>query len=290
MTELMKEPLRILAPNPSPLTGPGTNSFLLGHKHVAVIDPGPDNPDHLDKIVSAAPGNITHIFVTHAHRDHSAGARRLADMTGAPVLAFGGAQAGRSPVMQRLAASGLVGGGEGLDAEFQPDILLSDKQIITTPEWSIRALHTPGHSGSHMCFQLGNVLFCGDIILGWSSTLISPPDGDLAEFFRSMEIISAVNAARLFPAHGDPVDAPATRIAELTRHRRQRSAEIMAALRKNPDNATGLAARIYDIPDALLPAASRNVLAHLIAMFSIGVVTCKGEPGAGSIFSLAGQE
>lgn len=287
MNDLIKEPLCILAPNPSPLTGPGTNSFLLGNKHVAVVDPGPDDPNHLDAIVSAGRGNITHIFVTHAHRDHSAGARRLADMTGASVLAFGGALAGRSPVMQRLAASGFVGGGEGLDMEFQPDILLTDNQIITTPEWSIRAVHTPGHSGSHMCYHWCDILFCGDIILGWSSTLISPPDGDLNDFFRSMEVISAVGATQLLPAHGDPVDAPPARIAELVRHRRQRTAEIMAALGKSPDNATGLAVRIYDVPDALLPAASRNVFAHLIAMFSLGAVTCDGEPTVDAIFKLS---
>lgn len=285
----MKEPLRIRAPNPSPLTGPGTNSFLLGHQYVAVIDPGPDVSDHLTAIVNAGRGNISHIFVTHAHRDHSAGARRLADMTGAPILAFGGAESGRSPVMQRLAATGFVGGGEGLDMTFQPDILLSDGQVTETPDWSLRAIHTPGHSGSHLCFQWRDMVFCGDIILGWSSTLISPPDGDLLDFFCSMEVIEALGATRLFPAHGDPINSPSTRIKELTQHRRQRTAEIMACLSKQPDTATRLAKRIYDVPHALLPAASRNVLAHLIAMSALGVVVCDGKPTASSFFRLPGK-
>lgn len=284
MRRMKKEPRCILAPNPSPLTGPGTNSFLIGHDHVAVIDPGPDDPGHLKAIQQAGAGRISHIFVTHAHRDHSAGAAALAKMTGAPVLAFGGAEAGRSPIMQRLAASGLVGGGEGLDMGFQPDVLLSDGQEIETADWTLRALHTPGHCGNHLCFQWGDVMFCGDIVLGWSSTLISPPDGDLADFFRSLDRIEIAAPRRLLPAHGDPVEEPSARLAELAAHRRERTAQILESLRKESAEAATLAKRIYDVPPELLPAATRNVLAHLVALASLGAVNCDGELTAGSIF------
>lgn len=284
MSRMKKEPRCILAPNPSPLTGPGTNSFLIGHDHVGVIDPGPDDPGHLKAIQQAGAGRISHIFVTHAHRDHSAGAAALAKMTGAPVLAFGGVEAGRSPIMQRLAASGLVGGGEGLDMGFQPDILLSDGQEIETADWTLRALHTPGHCGNHLCFQWGDVMFCGDIVLGWSSTLISPPDGDLADFFRSLDRIEIAAPRRLLPAHGDPVEEPSARLAELAAHRRERTAQILESLRKESAEAATLAKRIYDVPPELLPAATRNVLAHLVALASLGAVNCDGELTAGSIF------
>lgn len=287
MSPDVKDPRRILAPNPSPLTGPGTNSFLIGRDHVAVIDPGPDDPAHLDALAEAGAGRISHIFVTHAHRDHSAGAARLSAMTGAPVLAFGDALAGRSPINMRLAAEGLVGGGEGLDLDFRPDILLADGEEIATPDWSLKAIHTPGHAGSHLCLLWGDTLFCGDIVMGWSSTIISPPDGDLADYFRSLDRIAALLPRRLLPAHGDPIESPSLRLAELAAHRKERTGQILAALRDAPDSADGLARRIYDIPPALLPAATRNVLAHLIALDGLGAIQTEGETMAAARFRIA---
>lgn len=284
MSQTAKEPRRILAPNPSPLTGPGTNTFLIGRDQVAVIDPGPDDPDHLAAIIKAADNRISHIFVTHAHRDHSAGAPQLSQMTGAPMFAFGDAFAGRSPIMRQLAETGLVGGGEGLDMDFRPDILLSDGQAVETPDWTLRAVHTPGHSGGHLSFQLDDLLFCGDIILGWSSTLISPPDGDLADYFRSLDTIQALQPTRLLPAHGDPVETPAQRLNELGAHRRERTAQILTALRQAPGNADDLAQRIYDVTPQLMPAAARNVLAHLVALTTLGAVIPEGNFAANSRF------
>lgn len=284
MTAVTKEPRCILAPNPSPLTGPGTNTFLIGTDHVAVIDPGPNDPNHLEAIAAAGNGRISHIFVTHAHRDHSAGAARLAEMTGAPIHAFGTVEAGRSPAMRKLAASGLVGGGEGLDTEFHPDIRLSDGQEISTPDWKLRAVHTPGHAGNHLCFQFGDVIFCGDIVLGWSSTLISPPDGDLTDYFRSLEKIGQMTPKKLLPAHGDAVFSPLERVSELAAHRRLRTAQILGALAKKPADARHLAQSIYDIGPELLPAATRNVLAHLIALAEIGAVDHDGDLSVATIF------
>lgn len=284
MSDDAKEPRCILAPNPSPLTGPGTNSFLIGRDHVAVIDPGPDDPGHLSALARAGDGRISHIFVTHAHRDHSAGAATLSRMTGAPVLAFGDALAGRSQVNENLARSGLVGGGEGLDLAFRPDIHLTDGEVVATPDWSLRALHSPGHAGNHICLQWDELVFCGDIVMGWSSTIISPPDGDLVDYLRSLDRIAALAPRRLLPGHGDQIEAPLPRMAELATHRRDRTRQILAALRERPDTAAGLATRIYQIPDRMLPAATRNVLAHLIALTALGVVAAEGEFSASARF------
>ncbi|SMO56096.1 MBL fold metallo-hydrolase [Paracoccus laeviglucosivorans] len=280
------EPLRVVtADNPSPLTGPGTNSFLIGRGSVAVIDPGPDLPGHRAALIKAAhPGRITHIFVTHAHRDHSEGARALADATGAQVYGFGPATAGRSPLMQRLAAEGGLDGGEGLDHDFRPDMRLLDRQTIETDEWSLTALHTPGHFAGHLSFQMGTQIFCGDVVMGWSSTLISPPDGDLFDYFRSLERLELAGAHRLLPAHGDPITDPAARLAELGTHRRARTAQILAALRDGPATAMDLVRRIYDIPQHLHHAASRNVLAHLIALAEIGAIEVPDGLNAGAVF------
>lgn len=273
MTSTETAPRTILAPNPSPLTGPGTNTFLLGRRQVAVIDPGPLDRNHLQALIdTAGRGRITHIFVTHAHLDHSQGARALADATGAVILGYGAPTAGRSPTMQALAASGLVGGGEGLDHSFDPDLTLKHGDEVTTDEWSLTALHTPGHFGGHLAFASGDSIFCGDIVMGWSSTLISPPDGDLSDYMRSLSLLAQLDPKRLLPAHGAPITAPQPRLAELAAHRQARTAQILAALDGGPDDAAGLAHKIYDIAPALMPAATRNTLAHLIALQQLGAV------------------
>ncbi|MDO5643722.1 MAG: MBL fold metallo-hydrolase [Paracoccus sp. (in: a-proteobacteria)] len=274
----------ILAPNPSPLTGPGTNTFLLGHKDVAVIDPGPDIASHRAAILEAGAGRISHILVTHAHLDHSGGAGALARATGAPILAFGDVDAGRSALMQSLSAQ--AGGGEGRDTGFRPDRILRDNEAIEGAGWQLRAIHTPGHMGNHLSFLWGDQVFCGDVILGWSSTLISPPDGDLVDYLRSLTRIEALSPRRLIPAHGDPIETPAARIGTLRAHRRERSAQILAALRDGPADAQTLARRIYDIAPELIPAATRNVLAHLIALTEIGATATPAEITAEAEFSL----
>ncbi|WP_405404741.1 MBL fold metallo-hydrolase [Paracoccus sp. Ld10] len=285
MTSFAKEPLQILAPNPSPLTGPGTTTFLLGNAHVAVIDPGPDDPAHIEAVARAGRDRIGHILITHAHRDHSAGAARLSRLTGAPILAFGDALAGQSPLMVRLAQDGLAGG-EGLDHDFAPDQHLRDGQVIATPDWSLTALHTPGHAAGHLSFQWGDRVFCGDLVMGWSSTLISPPDGDLGDYFRSLERLTALSPRVLLPTHGPAITTPQARIDELAHHRRQRTAQILAALRATPDSAAGLARRIYAVPEPVLPIATRNVLSHLIALAQIGAIDFTGVLSIETVFSI----
>lgn len=265
----------VLAPNPSAMTGPGTNSFLIGEREVAVIDPGPDDPAHIDAILELAEGRISHILVTHAHLDHSAGVARLAQATRAPVFAFGAADSGRSPTMARLAATGLTGG-EGVDAGFRPDIELRHGEELRSSDWTLQALHTPGHMGGHLSFRLGDAIFCGDLVMGWSTSLISPPEGDLVDYFRSLDLLARLAPRVLYPAHGDPITAPLPRLEELAAHRRLRSAQILAALDAGPGTAADLAARIYTIPAHLMPAAERNVLAHLLALADLGAVAGNG--------------
>lgn len=287
----MSEPAKvrvIRAENPSPLTGPGTNSFLIGTEEVAVIDPGPDDPAHIAAILEAAEGRISHILVTHPHLDHSAAVPRLAAATAAPVMAFGTAEAGRSPPMQRLAEAGAVGGGEGADAAFRPDVTLADGDVLRGAGWEITAVHTPGHMGSHLSFRLGDAVLCGDLVMAWATTLISPPDGDLVDYLRSLERLALLAPRVLYPAHGDPVTDPLPRLAELAAHRRARTAQILAALDAAPGTAEALAARIYtEIPAALLPAATRNVLAHLVALGDLGAVVPEGGLTSGAVWSRA---
>jgi glyoxylase-like metal-dependent hydrolase (beta-lactamase superfamily II) len=278
---------RIVAPNPSPMTFWGTNTYLLGDRDIAVIDPGPDRPAHLKAILDAlAPGQrITHILVTHAHLDHSPLARPLAAETGAPVMAYGDARAGRSAVMARLAEEGLAGGGEGVDAGFTPDVTLADGAIVEGAGWRIEALHTPGHFGNHLCFAWDDTLFTGDLVMGWATSLVSPPDGDLTDFMASCERLVRRPSTVLHPGHGAPVTEPHARIDGLIAHRRSREAQILAALAKAPGSAEDLARRIYvETPPALLPAAARNVFAHLVDLTGRGAVRPERTIAAEAIF------
>ncbi len=274
---------RVRANNPSALTGTGTNSWLVGEGRVTLIDPGPALPDHQAAILAAlAPGErIDRILVTHAHLDHSALSRPLAEATGAPVLAFGRAEDGRSPVMQALLADGFTGGGEGADTGFAPDERIGDGDRLDLPAHGValEVLHTPGHMGGHLAFALGDVLFSGDHVMDWSTTLVSPPDGDMAAYMASLARLSARRWSGFLPGPGEAVAAPASRLAALTRHRLQREAQILSALQERPDTATGLAARIYtDTPTALLAAAARNVLSHLIDLASRNRISAEARP------------
>lgn len=265
--DLGQDVRRILAPNPSPMTFWGTNTYLVGTRQLAVIDPGPDDPAHLAAILGAlGPGqSVSHILITHAHLDHSPLAPRLSAETGAPVLAYGDARAGRSAVMQRLAESGLIGGGEGVDAGFAPDLVLCDGERIAGDGWQITAHWTPGHFGNHLSFEIGESVLTGDLVMGWASSLVSPPDGDLTDFLRSCARLGTLAARRFLPGHGAMIENPKARLDWLTAHRIGREAAILETLTLAPMTAAEITARVYaDTPKNLLPAARRNVLAHLI--------------------------
>lgn len=278
----------VLAPNPSPMTGPGTNTYLLGRDALAIIDPGPDNDRHLAALIDAIGGRtVSHIFVTHSHADHSGLAPALSHATKSPVLAFGTSGAGRSAVMRDLTANGLAGGGEGIDSAFRPDSNLPDGALTDTGAGAVTALHTPGHMGNHLCFQWGDRMFTGDLIMGWASSLVSPPDGDLSDYMTSLERVKRRAARVLLSGHGVAITDPNTRINWLVAHRRSRETQIRDALQK-PATIDAVTAAVYtDVSRALWPAAKRNVLAHLVDLWQRGLIVASPCLSAQAVFQTA---
>ncbi|KEJ97673.1 Glyoxylase, beta-lactamase superfamily II [Pseudosulfitobacter pseudonitzschiae] len=278
---------RIVAPNPSPMTYRGTNTYLLGTRGLAVIDPGPEDQAHLEAILSAVGPDqrITHIIVTHTHLDHSPLARPLAERTGAPVLAFGGPHAGRSAVMEELARGESVGGGEGIDTKFVCDIEVPDGTRIDGDGWTLDAIHTPGHIGNHLCLGWGDACLTADHVMGWATSLVSPPDGDLTDFMASCARLQARDWRVFYPGHGAPVTKPAARLDWLVDHRLSREASILHHLSQGPATAAALAAAIYtETPPALQGAATRNVLAHLVDLTGKGRAAPVGKLTATATF------
>ncbi|MCL4065106.1 MBL fold metallo-hydrolase [Pseudomonas sp. GX19020] len=281
-TALAGLPLRrVLADNPGPLTGPGTTTWLVGRGAVTVIDPGPALPAHLEAIVAALDPDerIAAILVTHPHLDHSALVPDLARATGAPVYGFGPAGSGRSPAMQALEAAGLSGG-EGIDRSFAPDIRLADGAEFQIGSETFRTLHTPGHSAEHLSFAWRGALFCGDHIMAWAPSLVSLPDGDMGAYMTSLQRLATESWTCLLPCHGEVIDDSAGRIAALIDHRLKREAKLLAALTSHPMSPDDLLPIVYaDTPEALWPAARRNLLAHIADLTSREQVTATAWPG-----------
>lgn len=267
---------RLLCPNPSPMTYRGTNTYLLGTRDIAVIDPGPMDDQHLMSILGALePGqHISHIIVTHSHLDHSPLARPLSDATDAPVIAFGDSNAGRSAIMLDLENTGLAGGGEGVDHTFMPDQVVADGDQISGSDWSLNVLHTPGHLGNHICLGWGSQCFTADHVMGWASSLVSPPEGDLTDFMASCFKLKDRNWSCFHPGHGAPITDPMARLDWLITHRLTREAQILDTLNSGAATAHEIAVQIYtDTPAKLLGAAQRNVFAHLVDLTVRGLVS-----------------
>ena len=265
------------ADNPGPFTGLGTNTYVLGQGAKTIVDPGPEMPAHLAAILGEVGSHkVEAIVVTHAHSDHSALAPRLARLTGAPILAFGDARTGMTAQMQALEAEG-IDGGEGRDAGFAPDVCVQDGQILTLGGEKIEVIHTPGHMSNHICLALGDTLLSGDHVMAWSTSLVSPPDGDMGAYMASLHKLAERKWRRFLPGHGEAVEDPAARLAELIAHKLGREASVLVALAQGPATAEALTKAIYtDLAPTLHGAAMRNVLAHLIDLQSRAKVARTG--------------
>jgi len=273
---------RVVANNPGPFTFMGTGTYIIGNGEVAVIDPGPDMDDHLEAILAATAGEtITHIFVTHNHMDHSPLARPLAARTGATIYAC--AQQGVPTEAEvRLEA--------GDDRVFTPDVGLCDGGTFSGGDWTMEAIPTPGHTSNHICYALHeeNALFSGDHIMGWSTTVISPPDGDMGDYFDSLDRVKARNFEIIWPTHGPPITEPGPFVQAYIDHRRAREAQILAALAGGHTQIKPMVADLYKAVDARLhPAAAHSVMAHMVQLVKEGRVLCDGAPALDSEYRLA---
>jgi glyoxylase-like metal-dependent hydrolase (beta-lactamase superfamily II) len=267
------EPLvrRLLAPNPSPFTYTGTETYIVGKGEVAVIDPGPDMPEHIAAILDATQGErIIAILCTHTHRDHSPASRTLQAATGAPII--GCAPLALDDAGPRADAA--------FDADYLPDRVLGDGETVSGPGWTLEAVATPGHTSNHLCFALqeSGALFSGDHIMRWSTTVVSPPDGDMGDYMLSLTKLLDRQDRIYYPAHGDPVDEPRRFVAAIAMHRRHRERQILDLLGKAPQPVQAMVARMYGgIDPRLHGAAGRSVLAHLIDLETRREVVRDGE-------------
>jgi glyoxylase-like metal-dependent hydrolase (beta-lactamase superfamily II) len=273
---------RLVANNPGPFTYMGTGVYIVGHGEVAVIDPGPDNKDHIDALMAALDGErVTHIFVTHRHMDHSPAAVPLSALTGAKVYASAEPPKPSDCDEIRLEA--------GDDHGFEPDCDVKDGQRFSGPGWTIEAVATPGHTANHMAYALleENALFPGDHIMGWSTTIIGPPDGDMNLYLASLEKVRARNYDVLWPTHGPPVREVRPFIDAYFAHRMDREAQIIAQLEAGKTFIKDMVVEMYaDVDKRLHPAACHSVLAHMIRLVQLGRVDCLGEPCVGSAYAL----
>ncbi len=280
---------RIVAPNPSAMTYKGTNTYLIGRSRIAVIDPGPNDDQHFRRLVTLAEssGQITKIFITHPHVDHIALVPRLVERTGAEVLAHSGTDGAISGRMSEIATGGSLGGGEGLGLGFEPDRRLEDGEVVSCEEWSIEAVWTPGHTANHLCFAWSETesLFSGDHVMGWSTTIVSPPHGDMGDYMRSLDRLKSRSERIYYPGHGEPVMNPAEEVQSQFLHRLSREEEIIGCLRRGMTESREVAGMIYpDAAASIAAAAERNVLAHLLDLQLRGVVSRTDGKASGRLF------
>ncbi|WP_428403561.1 MBL fold metallo-hydrolase [Methylocystis sp.] len=267
---------RALAPNPGPFTFTGTCSYIVGSGDVAIIDPGPDDPRHIEALLAAIGGErLRYVLVTHTHRDHSPAARLLKEATGATI-------AGCAPYAPCDSASV---GGPNLDAvhdlAYAPDIVLKDGDALPVGDISLLALATPGHTANHLCFALAEeqALFTGDHVMAWATTVIAPPDGSMRDYLTSVERLRRRDDHIYWPAHGEPVRDPPRFLRALIHHRRAREAAILQRLEAGDETIAEIVAHIYEGVDKRLhPAAAMTALAHLEDLIARELVDCAGQP------------
>jgi glyoxylase-like metal-dependent hydrolase (beta-lactamase superfamily II) len=273
-TEPAENIICILAPNPSPMTFKGTNTYIIGNDELAIIDPGPLNEEHFNNILKVTAGRqVKYIFLTHSHVDHSPLAKQVSAELNTPIYGYGSSNTGLSPTMLSLIESGYDSGSEGIDYEFKPHFLIKDRDKFDLNNKIISAIHTPGHMGNHTCFQFGKILFSGDHIMGWATSMVSPPYGDLTQFMASCRLLQTQKFNLFLPGHGEPIKNPTERLNFLINHRLEREGQIKEAIKVNPLTALEITEIVYtDIDKSLIPAATRNVFAHLIDLSERGLV------------------
>jgi glyoxylase-like metal-dependent hydrolase (beta-lactamase superfamily II) len=271
---------RVIANNPGPFTYLGTGVYIVGAGKVAVIDPGPVIAEHFDALKRALDGEtISHVLVTHSHMDHSPLAHPLAQWAGCKVYGAGAAVPSESEV--RLEA--------GDDLRFKPDVLVKDGDVFAGPDWTIEAITTPGHTSNHVCFALReeNALFSGDHVMGWSTTVISPPDGHMGDYFASLEKVRQRGFSTIWPTHGPPITQVSPFLDAYVAHRHAREQAIVERLRAGDTHIPEIVAVIYkDVDKRLHPAACHSVLAHIIHLVETGKVKADGPLNLATVYHL----
>ena len=274
--ELAPGVVRLVANNPSPFTFKGTNTYLVGDTSLALIDPGPEEEAHFDAIMTVAAGRpITHIFITHTHRDHTDGLERVQKATGALVCAYG--RESWSP--SKLANSPT--GAEFIDIDFKPDIVMRDGDVVSGSGWSLEALFTPGHAPDHLCFAdtARGVLFCGDHVMSWNTSVVAPPEGNMADYMTSLEKLLARHETVFMPGHGGRIEQPQRMVKAYIVHRRWREQAILDAIRAGQITIKQVVAQVYQgLDPRLVNAASLSVLAHVEHLIARGLVHSDGPP------------
>ncbi|MDM9623632.1 MBL fold metallo-hydrolase [Rhizobium sp. S96] len=268
---------RITANNPSPFTFHGTNSYIVGDRSVAVIDPGPEDDDHFQALLAALEGReVTHILVSHTHRDHSPLARRLQAATGARIVAEGPHRAAR------LLHEGEINPfAESSDIDFRPDLAIDDGETIDGDGWHLTAVHTPGHTANHTAFALAGtgVLFCADHVMAWATSIVAPPDGSMTDYMKSLDKLIERHDRLLLPGHGGPVKKPVSFMRALKTHRRMRERAVLGRIRAGDSSIPDMVKVIYrDTDPRLHGAAALSVLAHIEDLIERGEVTTDGPP------------
>ena len=275
-----------MSPNPGPYTFTGTCGYIVGNGRVAVIDPGPDDPEHIAALANALRGEtIDHIVVTHTHRDHSPGARRLKALTGAKIVGCARHAPNDRPGLGRVDSSH--------DLEHVPDLEMRDGDTLSCDGFSLTAIHTPGHASNHLCFALPeeNALFSGDHVMAWSTSVIAPPDGVMNDYIASLEKLRARSESVYWPGHGGPARDPQRYVRALISHRRLREAAILGAIGRGDHSVASISARVYEGLDSrLAPAAALSVLAHLEDLVARGRARADGPVGFAARYELAEAE
>jgi glyoxylase-like metal-dependent hydrolase (beta-lactamase superfamily II) len=257
---------RVIAHNPSPFTLYGTGTYIIGRGEVAVVDPGPDDPKHIDAILAATAGeSITHILVTHTHRDHSPGSRLLQQHSKAKTYAYGPHGSGQREDKVKIE--------EGADLDFRPDIEVRHGDMIRGNGFTVECVYTPGHTSNHMCFALPEeqALFTGDHVMAWSTSIISPPDGDMRSYMASLALLLDRDDRIYWPTHGPSVDDPKAHVQAFIAHRLEREEQILACIDRGVLRVREMVPYMYkELPEFMYPAAARSVYAAVAFMVERG--------------------